>query len=325
MKANSLIAVLALFAFTPLSAPAAEQPVEVQVVDALNKLWGEHPGFRANHAKGVVAEGSFAATPAAGKLSKATLFSGKPIPVTVRFSDSTGLPTVADGSTTAVPHGMSLKFHLPDGSDTDMVLNALQFFPVATGAEFRDLLLAVAASPADAPKPTPLDAFVASHPSVPAANATAATPASFAEQEYHGIDAFVFVDAAGKRQAVRYDMVPEQIVHLSPDKAATMPPNFLIDELPGRLQRGPAVFHLKAQLAEPGDPTADPSKPWPADRKLVDLGTVSIVSVVPDSAGAQKSLLFLPGQLTDGIEESDDPLIDVRNGAYAESFARRNP
>jgi hypothetical protein len=38
----------------------------------------------------------------------------------------------------------------------------------------------------------------------------------------------------------------------------------------------------------------------------------------------QKKLLFLPGQLTDGIEESDDPLIDIRNGAYAVSFARRN-
>ena len=39
----------------------------------------------------------------------------------------------------------------------------------------------------------------------------------------------------------------------------------------------------------------------------------------------QKTLLFLPGQLIDGIEQSDDPLIDVRNGAYAISFSRRNP
>jgi catalase len=36
-------------------------------------------------------------------------------------------------------------------------------------------------------------------------------------------------------------------------------------------------------------------------------------------------LFFLPGQLTDGIEQSDDPLIDVRNAAYAVSFSRRNP
>jgi catalase len=34
---------------------------------------------------------------------------------------------------------------------------------------------------------------------------------------------------------------------------------------------------------------------------------------------------FLPGLLTDGIEQSDDKLIDVRDGAYAVSFSRRNP
>ena len=44
-----------------------------------------------------------------------------------------------------------------------------------------------------------------------------------------------------------------------------------------------------------------------------------------DSDEAQKSLLFLPGLVTDGIEPSDDPLIGVRDGAYAESFSRRNP
>jgi hypothetical protein len=32
--------------------------------------------------------------------------------------------------------------------------------------------------------------------------------------------------------------------------------------------------------------------------------------------------LLLPGQLTDGIEESDDPVIDIRDGAYALSFSR---
>jgi catalase len=35
-------------------------------------------------------------------------------------------------------------------------------------------------------------------------------------------------------------------------------------------------------------------------------------------------LLFLPDQLTDGIEASNDPPIDVRDGAYAESFSRLN-
>ena len=79
---------------------------------------------------------------------------------------------------------MAIKYHLPDGSETDMVINSLKFFPVATGEEFRDLFLAIAASPPDAPKPTKLDEFVAAHPSVAAAFATVATPDSYADEEY---------------------------------------------------------------------------------------------------------------------------------------------
>src|SRR5690349_20796420 len=99
---------------------------------------------------------------------------------------------------------MAIKYHLPDGSDTDMVVVAFKFFPVATGEEFRDLLLAAAASPPDAAKPTKLDQFVASHPTVPASAATAATPDSFANEQYYGINAFILVNEAGARQAVRY-------------------------------------------------------------------------------------------------------------------------
>jgi catalase len=84
------------------------------------------------------------------------------------------------------------------------------------------------------------------------------------------------------------------------------------------------TFHFKAQLAATGDHTNDATKPWPEDRKLVDLGVITIDKAVANSAEAQKALLFLPGQLTDGIEPSDDPLIDVRDAAYPLSFLRRN-
>ena len=139
--AKSLASVLALV--VSASVAADDTPVTTQIVDALNKVYGAHPGFRANHAKGVVAEGRFKALPGAAQLSRASLFDGHSIPVTVRFSDSGGLPSVADGSAGANPHGMAIKFHLPGGTDTDMVINSLKFFPVATGEDFRDLLLAI--------------------------------------------------------------------------------------------------------------------------------------------------------------------------------------
>jgi catalase len=325
MREHKLAAALLIFGLACSSIVRAEdQPIEEQLVDALNKVFGTHPGFRANHAKGVVVEGSFKASPEAAGLSRAVLFNGSTIPVTVRFSDSSGLPNLPDGSKPANPHGMAIKFHLPDGQDTDMVINSLKFFPVSSGEDFRDMLLALAASPPNAAKPTKFEQFAASHPSVPAALATAATPDSFADEDYYGINAFVFINKAGERQPVRYQMVPERTVHLDADEAAKRPANFLMDELSERLKQGPVTFRLKAQLAAAGDSTKDATKPWPQDRRVVDLGVLTVDKAVANSAEAQKTLLFLPGQLTDGIEQSDDPLIDVRSAAYAISFARRS-
>ena len=79
--------------------------------------------------------------------------------------------------------------------------------------------------------------------------ATVSTPASFADEAYYGIDAFVFTNAAGTKQLVRYIAAPEKLVHLDTEAAAKRPPDFLVDELPARLAKGPVTFRLKAQLS----------------------------------------------------------------------------
>jgi catalase len=324
MIQNKLLAALVALGVASPSLALADD-IATEIVDALNKVSGVHPGFRANHAKGIVVEGSFKGSPEGAALSKAIIFNGSAFPVTVRFSDSTGIPNIRDGSPRANPHGMAIKFHLPDGGETDVVINSLKFFPVSTGEDFRDFNLAIAASPPDAAKPTKLEQFMASHPRAPLALATVKTPDSFADEEYYGINAFVFTNSAGQKQTIRYHMVPERLVHLDAADAEKQSPDFLMAELPERLKKAPVTFHLKAQLAAPGDPTNDATQPWPAGRKVAELGVLTIDKPVPDSLAAQKALLFLPGRVTDGIETSDDPLIDVRDGAYAVSFSRRNP
>jgi catalase len=307
-----------------LAARADEPTLAEQIVNSLNKAYGSHAGFRANHAKGVVAEGVFTPAPTAASLSKAPVFAGKPTPVTVRFSNSTGLPDLPDGNPYANPHGMAIKFHFADGSDMDLVTNSIKFFPIGTGEDFRDLFEAVAASPPTAPHPNKLEQFAGAHPALAAASATVATPTSFATETYNGVDAFVFVNAAGQKQAFRWKIVPAAgTQHMSADEAAKQPPNFLMDELPARLAKAPVVFSLSAQLAAPGDQTKDPTKAWPEDRKVVELGTITITKAAADSAAAEKPLLFLPTNIQDGIELSDDPLPDIRTQAYAVSFGRR--
>ena len=316
------MAVAAVILLTSAAANADDAALVTEIVDTFYKIYGTHPGFRVNHAKGIVAEGSFVATPGASALSRAALFDGSRIPVTVRFSNDGGIPTVPDGAP-GNPKGMAIKFHLPGGGEVDMVILAVKFFPVATGEQFRDLLVAISESPPDAPKPTKLDQFSASHPTFPASFGSAPTPNSFAEQEYHGIDAFIFVDKAGHRQAVRYIMTPEKSVRLTAEEAARKPPNFLVEDLPQRIAQKPVVFHLKAQLAAPGDQTQDPSKPWPDDRQVVDLGVLTLDKPAVDSLEAQKTLLFLPNRLADGIELSDDRLPVIRSEVYVSAFARR--
>lgn len=305
--------------------PAPSNPSTAEkTVDMLNTIWGKHPGQRANHAKGQVVEGQFTPAPEAAKLSKATLFAGKTVPITVRFSDSSGLPALPDGDPKANPHGMAIKFHLDDG-DMDIVANSLHFFPVANGEDFLALLRALAASPPNAPKPTALDTFIAAHPSVPKALASAQTPSSLARETYYSVDAFIFVDAAGKRQPFRFQIRPEAgAEHLSPAAAAKQAPDFLMNDIVARIGKAPVRFTLVAQLADAGDPIADPTKEWPADRKTVTLGTLTLDKVDPDSAAAAKKLLFLPTNLVDGIEASDDPLISARTQAYGVSFGRRS-
>jgi catalase len=302
---------------------ADNPPLPTQIVDLANKVDGVHPGFRAFHAKGVVLEGTFKGSAEGARLSSAALFNGSTIPVTARFSDGSGMPIVPDGSP-AMPRGIAIKYHLAGAPATDMVTNSFKFFPVGTGEDFRDLLQAIVASPPDAPKPTKLDQFFASHPNAPKAIGSLPVPDSFADEEYHGIDAFIFVNKSGQRQAVRYVIAPEKVVHISPEEAAKQSPDYLFDDLAKRIAGKPVVFHVKAVLAEPGDQTKDASQPWPDDRKVVDLGVLRLTKILPDSLEAQKKLLFLPTNLTPGIELSDDPLPTVRAAAYGVSFARRS-
>jgi catalase len=253
------------------------------------------------------------------------VFAGPAVPVTVRFSDATGLPDIADGNADAKPHGLAAKFALQGGGEMDVVTNSLKFFPVATPEEFRDLLTAASQSGPDAPHPTPVEKFVATHPAVPKAGAAVSAPSSLAREVYNGVNAFVFVDAGGKRTPFRYRFVPVAGTdYLDPAAAAKRDPNFLMSELPARLAKEPVSFRMLAQLAGPGDSTKDSSIPWPEDRKLVDMGTLTLTKAVPDSAEAEKALLFMPNNLPDGVEVSDDPLIDARVQAYAISFSRRS-
>jgi catalase len=310
-------------AMSPPAVAAASQPAPQQMVNALYSAFGDNHS-RAVHAKGIMAVGVFEPNAEAASLTTARLFSGKSMPVLVRFSNFTGIPDIPDTIGDANPRGFALKFTLPDGSDADVVTHSFNGFPTATTEAFRQLLLAIGTSGAGADEPTPLDIFLGEHPIAKTFLTTQKPPpASYATLSYFGVNAFAYTTADGQMSFVRYRFVPRAGEAFVP--AAELPAkgsNYLRDELPRRLMNGPVIFDWYAQIAEVGDVIGDPSVAWPESRRLVNLGTVRIDGIAPDPAVTDKATMFLPLNVPDGIAAAD-PMLGVRQAAYPLSFQHR--
>src|SRR5215813_6452106 len=107
------------------------------LLDSLDALFGLHPGFRPVHAKGVMCSGTFAPSAEAAKLTRAPHATGASTPITVRFSDSPGVPTSPDNDPQhSGPRGMAVRFHLGEHEHTDIVAHSSNSFPARTGEEF---------------------------------------------------------------------------------------------------------------------------------------------------------------------------------------------
>src|SRR3954454_11026218 len=101
-----------------------------EAVDIINQRFGSH-GARALHAKGTLLEGTFTATPAAARLTRAAHMQGEPVKATVRFSNGSGDPDAPDYGPEI--RGMAAKLYLPDGETrTDISAQTVPRFPVRT-------------------------------------------------------------------------------------------------------------------------------------------------------------------------------------------------
>ena len=128
---------------------------------------------------------------------------------------------------------MAIKFRLANGGENDIVCISANGFPVSSGEDFLALLQAVGASGPDAPKPTPLETFLSSHPAA-AAFLTAPRPVavSYGTQPFFGVNALKFTNAQGTSKLGRYRIVPELgPADVSDDEAAKRPGTALADNL----------------------------------------------------------------------------------------------
>jgi len=295
------------------------------LIQQFDTIFGLHPGFRPAHAKGVLVSGTFTPSSGAASLTRAPHMNSASTPVSVRFSDSTGVPMIPDTDPNAHPSGCAIRFHLAERVHTDIIGHSVEAFPVRTGQEFLEFLRAVASTdPAKFPG-SPLEAFLGGHPKALAFVQTPKpAPSSFAREAYYGVTAMRFTNKDGQSRYGRYRIIPEAgVEHLSDAAVATKSANFLFDELAERIAKGPIKFRILAQLANDGDIVNDATEHWPEGRTLLDLGTIALTSTVANNAHEQQHIIFDPIPRVDGIDASDDPLLELRAAVYLISGRRR--
>jgi len=295
-----------------------------QLLDAIDATEGLHPGFRPAHAKGLMCSGVFTPTPEAASLTRAP-HAGRPsTPVTVRYSDGTGLPTIPDNDPErSGPRGIAIRFHLAEHVHTDIVAHSTNGFPVRTGEEFLELLRALAAFKAG--RPEALGSFLAAHPNAKRFVETPKPiPTSFAREAFFAVTSFKFTNADGVSRHGRFRIRPEAgTEYLTNEEAAAKSENFLFDEIGQRLAREPVKLGVFVQMAEAGDEVADASVTWPDSRPEIPFGTITLTARVDDQEPDRRKIIFDPVPRVDGIDSSGDPLTAVRSDIYLLSGRRR--
>jgi catalase len=295
-------------------------------VDAFERAAGIHSGFRRNHAKGVGVSGYFESNGAGVRLSKAVVFQPGRLPVIGRFSFGGGDPDSADSPN--MVRGLGILFWLPDGEEWRTAMVNLPVFPFRTPQDFYDNLVA---SQPDAktgkPDPAKMAAFVASHPATMRALGiiqSHAPSSGFDNTAFHSLNAFRFIDAAGKSIPVRWTLAPVQpFAAASAAETAQTDKSYMFDDLIASIRQHPLQWHLIVTIGQPGDPTNDASVAWPDGREQVDVGTLTLDHIESEETSFARDINFDPLVLPSGMEPSDDPLLSARSAIYSQSFTRR--
>jgi catalase len=291
-----------------------------KLVAAFAPPTGAAPGHRRNHAKGICFTGVFEANGAGSELSRARVFARGEYPVLGRFN--LGTPDASAPDATVRVRGLGIKISTPDGQEWRSAMIDAPVFTVSTPQAFYELLRA-----SHSKDPEAMKAFAAAHPEFAkfadwAKNAP--WTGSYAEDRFNGLNSFVFVDSSGGEHAVRWSLLPAaQPVAVSPGELAKRGPDFLEQEIAQRVASEPQRWTMVVTVANPGDPTADPTVAWPVDRRSIEVGTLVVQHVQPERDGPCRDINFDPTVLPSGMLTSDDPFPAARSAVYAKSYDLR--
>lgn len=295
---------------------------------------------RVVHARGAGAHGIFEAYGTVGdepvsKYTRAKLFQekGKQTPVLVRFS------TVIHGGhspeTLRDPRGFATKFYTEDGN-WDLVGNNLKVFFIRDAMKFPDLVHAFKPDPvtniqdgerifdfiSGTPEAMHMITFLFSPWGI---------PANYRQMQGSGVNTYKWVNADGEAFLVKYHWEPLQgIRNLTQEEAESIQAknfNHATQDLYEAIERGDhPQWELCVQLMPDGehpeldfDPLDD-TKLWPKEQfPWMPVGKMTL-NKNPENYFAEVELAaFGTGVLVDGLDFSDDKMLQGRTFAYSDT------
>ncbi len=264
-----------------------------RLVAALAPPGGPALGHRRNHAKGICFTGRFEANGPGSALSVAPVLAQGSYPVVGRFNLGTPDPMAVDGAQRV--RGIGLQVTAPDGQQWRMAMIDLPFFPVATPDAFYELL--VASGQKD--KPDAMKALAARHPEIGAFGAWAARARRSPKATPRSASTVWTASCSPTRKGPTTPCAgrccpPHPSSALAGDELAKRPADFLEREITQRVSAAPQRWTMAVQVANPGDPVADPSKAWPDDRRTVQVGTLMADKVIAEPDGPCRDINFDP-------------------------------
>jgi catalase len=295
---------------------------------------------RVVHARGAGAHGYFEAYGTIGDepastYTRAKLFQekGKRTPMFVRFS------TVIHGGhspeTLRDPRGFACKFYTEDGN-WDLVGNNLKIFFIRDALKFPDVVHAFKPDPVtneqdqnrifDFISLTPESIHMITWVYSPWGN-----PASYRQMEGSGVNTYKMVNAKGEAVLVKYHWVPKQGVrNLTQKEVAEIQSksfNHATQDLFHAIERGDyPEWELQVQIMSDGphpelefDPL-DATKVWPADRfEMLPVGRMVLNKNPINYFAEVEQIAFGTGVLVDGLDFSDDKLLQGRTFSYSDT------
>lgn len=296
------------------------------------------------HTIGIGVKGKFVASDVARTYCIAEHFNGEPVEASIRFSNGLGGLEQHDGRSDV--RGMAVRFHLKNGTGSDLIATTLGEFFVRNVDDFfkfseiaklepfrrRHWLLKIfdflqLKIPQRNPYPgetQSIDAGAlryADHHRFSQLGifqvGLIGAPESYARASYHAVHTFWVTAPDGVRRPVRFYWQP--VAGVRNIKAIPEPcDKYLFDELKDRLRRWPARFMLMMTIGEEGDALDDCTKPWPGTRLRIAMGTLTLTEIPEgdDQTAAGERISFNPCRLAPGIEASKDPILEARLGAY---------